>query len=177
MCSVNLQGKGVILRAMEPEDLDLIYVWENDPAEWDSTHTRAPYSRYELRQFIETQSQGALDQLHQQRFMVCDAECVERCVGMVDIYDYDSRNRRAGVGIFIDPAYRRCGFALNALFRLEEYLVDSYELHQVWAEVASSNTASRLLFERAGYGLKSVKKEWLRRSGGYEDELFYQKIL
>ena len=40
------------LRALEPEDLDLLYAIENDPGTWASTAHAAFYSRYVLKQYI-----------------------------------------------------------------------------------------------------------------------------
>ena len=40
-----LDGRRVRLRALEPEDLEALYGWENDPATWEQGCTLAPYSR------------------------------------------------------------------------------------------------------------------------------------
>ena len=44
--------KGV-LRALEPEDLPLLYTIENDPEMWDVGATATPYSRHALRHHIQ----------------------------------------------------------------------------------------------------------------------------
>ena len=44
----------ISLRALEPEDLDLIYRIENDPDFWRHGSTTVPYSRYALRQYMES---------------------------------------------------------------------------------------------------------------------------
>lgn len=187
MRRVNLHGKLVILRALEPEDLDVMYVWENDISTWESSNTRAPYSRHELRQFIESSSQDMLTTQGQQRFVICLISRVDfrgeelavagESVGMIDIFDYDSRNHRAGVGVYIDPLWRGNGYAKDALLRLEKHFFSEFELHQLWCGVAQSNVQSLELFQRAGYELIGVRKEWLKRAEGYENELIYQKIL
>ena len=43
------------LRALEPEDIDTLYKWENDTRIWKMSNTVAPFSRYTLRRFIENQ--------------------------------------------------------------------------------------------------------------------------
>ena len=43
------------LRALEPEDVDILYRWENDPRVWKMSGTVAPFSKYILRRFIESQ--------------------------------------------------------------------------------------------------------------------------
>ena len=46
----------VRLRAMEPEDLEVMYAMENDSQTWDVTNFTVPYSRFVLKQYIETVS-------------------------------------------------------------------------------------------------------------------------
>ncbi len=186
MRTTNIIEGGVALRALESEDLDLIYVWENDPSQWVHSLTRVPYSRYQLNQFIESQSQdiGADGQL---RLVVCRAEVGEfrdeeivQCgdaVGMVDIFEYDPYNHRAGVGIYIDPASRGRGYASAALVAVERYLVENFELHQLWCNISEDNAASLKLFVKCGYSKIGTKREWCRRGGIYIDELFFQKII
>ena len=47
-----LRSSRILLRAVEPEDLDLMYLIENDTQLWTSGVSTVPYSRYALRQFI-----------------------------------------------------------------------------------------------------------------------------
>ena len=42
----------VSLRAIEPEDLDLLYRIENDRNLWNVGTTNVPYSRYTLHDYI-----------------------------------------------------------------------------------------------------------------------------
>ena len=42
----------IILRALEPEDLDFLYSIENDPDLWDVGCTNVPYSRHILSEYI-----------------------------------------------------------------------------------------------------------------------------
>ena len=39
----------VRLRAMEPEDLEVMYAMENDSRTWDVTNFTVPYSRFVLK--------------------------------------------------------------------------------------------------------------------------------
>ena len=46
----------VNLRALEPEDLDLLYRIENDDELWAVGVTNVPYSRYLLHDFVSSSS-------------------------------------------------------------------------------------------------------------------------
>ena len=48
-----LTNERIYLRAVEPEDMDIMYEMENDPSMWDISNFTVPYSRYVLRQYIE----------------------------------------------------------------------------------------------------------------------------
>ena len=52
-----LQHELISLRALEPEDLDLLYSIENNRNNWSVSSTTAPYSRYALKQHIAMQPQ------------------------------------------------------------------------------------------------------------------------
>ena len=50
------QLPSVHLRAIEPEDLDLLYRIENDIKLWNIGATNVPYSRYTLHDYIANAS-------------------------------------------------------------------------------------------------------------------------
>lgn len=59
----------VTLRALEPEDLEILYQWENDPKIWQSGHTLTPFSRFVLKQYLEN-SHLDIYQTKQLRFII-----------------------------------------------------------------------------------------------------------
>jgi diamine N-acetyltransferase len=61
--NTNEQLPQIRLRAMEPEDLELLYQIENDREVWNVGVTNVPYSRYVLRTYI-AESSGALFELN-----------------------------------------------------------------------------------------------------------------
>ena len=42
------------LRALEPEDLECLYKWENDMDLWEVSDTLTPFSLFTLKKYIET---------------------------------------------------------------------------------------------------------------------------
>ena len=49
-----IQNQLVQLRALEPEDIDKLYIWENDPNVWHVGQTNAPFSRFLLSKYIDS---------------------------------------------------------------------------------------------------------------------------
>ena len=43
-----MKYKNIKLRALEPEDLELLYEWENNDSNWMISNTISPFSKYIL---------------------------------------------------------------------------------------------------------------------------------
>jgi len=98
-----LENDGVRLRAVEPEDLETLYRWENDEANWKQSNNLTPYSRYVLKKYIAG-SGKTIYETGQLRLMI-DILPGMRTIGSIDLFDFDHFHGRAGVGILIaDPA-------------------------------------------------------------------------
>ena len=50
---MNIEGRTIRLRAVEPGDVDLMYEWENDCDIWPVSGTTEPFSRHQLERFVE----------------------------------------------------------------------------------------------------------------------------
>lgn len=170
-----LKNKDIVLRAVEPEDLEILYRWENSTVLWYHGNTLAPYSKLVLRQYINDSLEMDIYQSKQLRLMI---DLVEEkvTIGTIDLYDIDAHNRRAGIGILIDDDYRRRGFAKQALVLMSNYAFDFLYLHQIYAYIAQSNTNSISLFEKAGYQFVGSLKDWLQRGEEFEDVYLSQLL-
>ena len=171
-----LQNDRIRLRAMEPDDCQAMYRWENDTTLWSLGETTRPFSRAVLDDFIRDSSLD-LYQARQLRLIV-ELRDAASPIGCVDLFAFDPLNRRAGVGILIyDPLHRRQGYGSDALNLLIDYAFRHLELRQLWADIPVSNTASLRLFERAGFTGNALRRQWVRRSNGtYEDARFLQRF-
>jgi diamine N-acetyltransferase len=171
---MNIEGNLCRLRALEPEDLDAMYGWENDTDSWRVSGTVAPFSRHVLSRLIDEQ-QFDIYATRQMRLVI---ETLDgSAVGAVDMFEFDPQNLRAGVGIIVAPPYRNQGFALDALQTLERYVRDVLRMHQLWCSVGADNDASLALFRKAGYAECGRRKEWILTPNGAIDEVLMQKLL
>lgn len=170
-----LQDDTLFLRAVEPEDLGLLYSIENDPAMWDMGTVTIPYSRYALHHFIES-TQNDLYADRQLRLMACLQGSGER-VGIVDLFHFEPRHARAEAGITLLQAYRGRGLALRTIRLLTDYAGRVLHLHSLSAWVATDNERSRHLFQKAGFEERGVLKDWFMTSEGFKDIIIYQKLL
>lgn len=162
------------LRAPEPEDLEVLYKWENDTDVWIYGSTMSPYSKYILRQYI-ADAQTDIFEAKQLRFMI-DLQKDNSTIGTIDLYDFDALNSRCGVGIYIDADYRRSGFAKQALVLLQDYVFNFLNINQLYAHIPESNKASLELFKSAGFSASGTLKEWIFSDNNYENAIIMQKL-
>ena len=80
-----LKNNLVRLRALEPEDVDILYRWENDIDVWKVSNTIAPFSKYILRQFIENQKYDIYET--KQLRLIIEALETQKPVGTIDLFD------------------------------------------------------------------------------------------
>ncbi|MBP3474448.1 MAG: GNAT family N-acetyltransferase [Alistipes sp.] len=172
---MNIEGTACRLRALEVEDIEAMYGWENDTEVWRVSGSVAPFSRNVLRRLIDEQ-QFDIYATRQMRLVI---ECATsgEAVGAVDLFEFDPHHRRAGVGIIVAPPYRRQGYALDALLTLERYAKEVLMLHQLWCSAGADNKASLSLFAKAGYAECGRRREWILSTDGATDEVLMQKIL
>ena len=97
-------------------------------------------------------------------------------VGAVDLYDFDPRNKRSGVGIVVDENHRRQGHALEGLGLLSNYAFGHLGVHQLFAEVPCNHNSSLDLFTKAGYSRGESRKDWVMQEGTWIDVILMQKI-
>lgn len=180
MNAFKTENEHIRLRAVEPEDLELFYKWENDPEIWNVSNTLTPFSRFVLKQYIENSHQDIF-QTKQVRFMIdkkpLSTDQPVSTIGTIDIFDFDPLHSRAGIGILIkEKKERGKGYAGMALDLMIEYCFKVLYLHQIYCNISEANTSSIHLFRSKGFVNTGRKKEWLRTEKGWEDELFFQLI-
>jgi diamine N-acetyltransferase len=161
----------VKLRAIEPTDLEHIYAWENNPENWAVSYTYAPFSKDVLKSYIEQAGQD-IYATRQLRMMIdLELNGTTQTIGCVDLFDFEPRHQRAGVGILIgDVANRKNGYASEALEQLINYAFTTLNLNQLFCNIAMDNTASLALFAKHGFTITGTKKQWLHINNNWVDE-------
>jgi len=172
---MNSQSLPVVrLRAIEPEDLDLLYRVENDRELWDVGTTNVPYSRYTLHDYIAHAS-GDIYTDCQVRLMIENEE--GGVVGIADIIDFDPKHLRAELGLVIERPFRHCGYASAAIDMLADYALRTLHLHQLYVCIAADNQPSLSLFCKMGYRQSARLADWLFDGRCYHDAIVMQRLL
>lgn len=171
----SLKTEHIYLRALEPTDLDFLFKLENDTDIWEISGTTTPYSKQILKLYLENAHRDIYD-VKQLRLCIC-ATKDDRIVGLVDLYDFDPKNKRAGIGIIIlENENRNLGYGAQTLELLCGYSRVTLEMHQLYCCILEDNLPSIRLFEKLGFLKVGVKKDWILANGMFKNEILYQKI-
>ena len=158
----------ISLRKIEPNDVPFLYQWENDASAWADGANHNPLSQNDLRDYIASTT-GDVYRDGQLRLIIESKECI---VGCIDLFDFDIRNRRAAIGMYIAPEYRDQGIGREAVMALERYAFEQIDLRLIYAVISTTNVACTKIYENLGYEQSSVLKGWTLES----DAIIWQKL-
>lgn len=172
---ITLKGKTIYLRALEPNDLEFVYALENDESIWEVSNTNTPYSRFLVRQYLENAHQDIFE-AKQLRLAICQNND-KNAIGLIDLFEFDPKNNRAGIGILVgNDDNRGLGIGTEALGLLIQYAFRQLNLHQLFANIDIKNEPSLSLFTKFGFEKIGIKKQWNLVDGKYQDEALFQLI-
>lgn len=172
---ITLKGEHIYLRALEPEDLEFIHDVENDESIWEISNTQTPYSKFLIKQYLE-QAHKDIFEVKQLR-LVITSSVNHDTLGLIDLFDFDFKNKRAGVGVLVkNEANRDKGYGREALMLLINYSFTHLGLHQLYCNISEENRASIKLFTNQGFKNIGLKKDWNHVNGSFKNEYLFQLI-
>ena len=164
------------LRAIEPEDLEILYEWENDSSIWIYGDTLTPYSKYAIKQYIVDSSQDIFT-TKQLRFMVV-ANLDQRTIGTIDLFDFSPNDRRVSVGVLIhDISDRSKGYGDVTLKLIMEYCSSILNIHTIHCNILSENKPCIQLFRNNDFTYVGTLKDWMFINNKWHNIEVYTKIL
>lgn len=159
------------LRALEPEDAHRIFLWENDPEQWDVSDLPGPVSLHLISSLCEA-GPDALFQHRQQRWLA-ENEAGE-VIGSVELFDYHPIHRTAHVGILVLKKHRFQGVGLELLQLLAGLSFNRLGIVSLVAHVRSENIGSIRLFTKAGYQTIGTLSNWYSNGATRSDAIVFQ---
>ena len=156
------------LRKIEPSDLPFLYQWENDATMWADSDTHNPLSRHDLHQYIENTT-GDIYRDGQLRLIIESSEA--GIMGCIDLFDFDVRNRKAAIGMYIAPEARGKGLGKQAVEQLLDYAFGFLHLRMIYAIISVHNHPCSRIYEQMGFIPSSPLKDWTLEG----DAILWQK--
>ena len=166
----------IYLRALEPEDLDLLYTIENAPELWAVNSNLEPYSRFALKKYIAEQPND-LYQSGTLRLIICKSNTNE-AIGIIDLFDFSPIHNRAEVAIALLQSEQNIGYGTAALKQLAQYARKKLHLRMLYAYISEKNNQkSQTAFISAGYHQTATLPSWHFNGEEYENISFFQLFL
>ena len=168
------------LRKIEPSDLPFLYQWENDAIMWADSDTHNPLSRHDLHQYIENttgdiyrdgQLRLIIENIEDTQSLLNTTQLSTSIMGCIDLFDFDARNRKAAIGMYIAPDARGKGVGKQAVQLLEDYAFGFLHLRMLYAIISVRNTPCSHIYEQMGYSPSSLLKDWTLEG----DAILWQK--
>jgi RimJ/RimL family protein N-acetyltransferase len=158
----------VSLRALEPEDLDRVLEWHNDPELYTTLgghfrHVSADSEREWLRRRI-----GSRDEVN---LAICTSETKEH-IGNIYLRDIDWINRHGELHAFIAaPQHRGKGYGSAAVQQLVKHAFEDLGLVRLYLHVLASNAAGVATYTRCGFAVEGRLHRHVLKKGNFEDVL------
>lgn len=165
---MNIMGRKVTLRAIEPEDLSLLYRWSNDVeicylvGSW-----HFPSSMWQMRQWYERIQGDTLNQ----RFAIQAPDL--GLIGSANLVEINWKDRNAFHGMLLgDPAMRGRGFGTDTVMAIMRYAFEELGLQRLDSSIIEYNTPSmKLYLEHCGWVEEGRRRGWYWRKNRFWDQV------
>jgi RimJ/RimL family protein N-acetyltransferase len=161
-----IYGKNILLRAMEPEDMEMLRATTNDPeiermvGGWSFPISKAEQMNWYNR---------VISDKNNLRFIIETLED-HRAVGMVNLVEIDWKNRSAFHGIKLSPdTPKGRGIGTDAVMALMRYAFEELQLVRLDTTWVEYNMPSLGLYKKCGWTVEGKKKKAKFSKGQYYD--------
>ena len=174
---MNVYGKKIYLRAMEPEDMEMYREMANDPeTERLLGGWSFPISKREQLSWYER----AVSDKNNLRFTIVVQE-TEEASGMLNLVDIDWKNGSAFHGIRLSGNKGK-GFGTDAVMTIMKYAFEELRLIRLDGSFIEYNLPSQGLYKKCGWVIEGTKKKAYYRNGqhynlliaGITDEEYFE---
>lgn len=166
---MNLYGEKVMLRAMEPEDMEMLRDMVNDPEiERMIGGWSFPVSKTGQMQWYER----VVGDQRNLRFVI-EIQKTGEAIGLITLTDIDWKNRTAFHGIKLrSDAPKGQGYATDAVMTLEWYAFEQLQLRRIDGACLVYNEASQRLYEKCGVKVEGIRRCAVFKDGQYFDQQY-----
>lgn len=160
---MNIFGKKVMLRAIEPFDCELVREMFNNPEiERLVVGWSFPLSHYAQEKWFENHYNDT-----DYRFII---EYEKRAVGIATLTDIDWKNRKAFHGIKIaNTTERHKGIGMDTVMAIMRYAFDELGLNRLDGAWFPDNLSSKNMYMKCGWKEEGVRKKYIYKNGRYHD--------
>lgn len=166
---MNLKGKKVTLRAIEPTDLEFLRSMMNDEAISDGVIGLS----FPVSSAMQEKWYQSILQDHDNYRFIIETE-KDGAVGLVTMGDIDWVNRVVhSTGIKVDSKkITESGIALDAMTTMFKFIFYQLNLNRIEGTVLIDNVQANALNKLLGYTIEGTLRQAIYRNGKYHDVYF-----
>ncbi|MBN1414284.1 MAG: GNAT family N-acetyltransferase [Bacteroidales bacterium] len=170
--STDMESDRLHLRNLSQADVKDMFEYSSNPEvtkylEWDA-HKDIKQTKH----FIE---RSISENKNSDNSFVWGIELKEhaKLIGVLRIYDYSPKNRRAEISYILNPAYSGKGYMSEAILLLFEFCFTKCNLNRIQAKCSVFNTGSEKVMQRTGMLYEGLMKEYTCIHEKFHNELLY----
>lgn len=169
-----IEGHKINLRLPLESDAPFMLRWENADSEMLYNLHSENLNEEDVRAWVKEKKHDVLLEKELRLIMVTKQNEI---AGSVDLFELDSENGHAGLGIIVEEKHRAKGIATEAIFLVKDYCFQTLKLSSLWCNISAANAISINLFEKCGFELSGIRRRWKRNADNeLTDVLFYQSF-
>lgn len=157
----------VILRALDPGDLDRTFKWHNDPELYATLISPFRYvSRQTEEEWLRRRMTSSLQEVN---LAVCLKESGVH-IGNVYLRDIDWVSKNAALGLFIgESEHRGKGHGTSALRQMISHAFNNLGLHRIYLNALADNEPAIRSYRRVGFVLEGTLRDHVFKHGQFRD--------
>lgn len=165
---MNVEGKNVVLKAIEEEDLFLLGEWANNPEiQYWLGGWHFPTSMNDQKKWFAGLSVSS----NHQRFAIVTEDL--GLIGTANLVDIDWKNGNAFHGMLLgDKDIRGKGYGVDTVMAIMKYAFEELGLNRLDGSMIEYNEASlKMYIQKCGWKEEGRQRNWYFRKNQYWDKI------
>jgi RimJ/RimL family protein N-acetyltransferase len=158
---MNIEGKRIIIRAIEVEDLPTLHTWANDPKLASLlVDIHFPSSLWEQQRWFER------IKTQENTVRLAVQQKTGPLIGYTGFWDIDWRNQHAEHAVVIgDPENRKKGYGTEVILTCARYAFEEMGLYRLEASILETNEDSFQTYQKCGFKIEGKLRGRILRGG------------
>ena len=165
----------LVIRRFAPGDWKDLMELTADEALFQYTVGR-PLAEEEVLRWLESDPHVKFTTPNQTLYLALETREPAKLVGYIGLTQTEPHPLTADLSIFVNTAFQRQGFALEALDAVMGFCFEGVNLHRLTASCDSRNTAARGLFEKLGLRREGEFLKDQMRDGEWANTVWYAAL-
>lgn len=163
-----LRSERVYLRALEPEDAELVFAWYEHA---DTARLMGEMPRSLARRRADAAAATGEEGRDWYSFVI-GLVADDRPIGRADVFEIDRYNGSAGFGLAIgEHDLRGGGLGTEAVDVIVDFCFGQLRLERIWLVTDSVNARAQRVYEKAGFVREAVLRRAFYQDGVFQDDI------